>query len=76
VESAAIQVLFPFEPGPKGPADLKGQVGLSTKVVLRIVQSPLDDSVEDGEKVSVGVAMLGLERSVSEPLVVVVVAAV
>jgi hypothetical protein len=65
-----------FRPGPKGPAVLKEPVGSSVKVVIWIVRSPglLDDSVEDGENVSVGVAMFGLKQSVSGSVIVLVVA--
>jgi hypothetical protein len=73
--AVALPLLLPvFKPGPKGAAVLKELVGLSMKEVIWIAQSPLDDSVEDGENVSVSVAMLGLEQSVSGSVIVLVVA--
>jgi hypothetical protein len=71
----SLALTFPaFRPGPKGAALLEEPTGSGMKVVIWIVRSPLDHSVEDGENVSVGVAMFGLEQSVSGSVIVLVVA--
>jgi hypothetical protein len=64
-----------FRPGPKATV-LKEPAGSSIKLAIWIVRSPLDDSVEEGENVSVGVTMLGLGHKAPSVEVVVVAAVV